>query len=198
MDPTTWNLPADIAPALRLAGRVAHLVLTLMGAAQGAPRTVSSWSDGTSWRAESDTGALWVDGPDGIYWRWADEQAVWFAPPESGAAFRHPLPEVNGLTSAHDAALWLGKAPPTVSGTRVDAATGRSVTEHSGDGLRVSVDDETGLVLDVSAEGPHGRMEMRTESLTIGPADADLFGPVAGAVPWTKFSREWEPADESL
>jgi hypothetical protein len=39
------------------------------------------------------------------------------------------------------------------------------VTEHFVEGLRINVDDETGLVLHVSADLPHGRVELRVERL---------------------------------
>jgi hypothetical protein len=196
MSPTSWALPSEEAPGPRLGGEVAHLVCTLTGAAQGAPRTISCWSDGASWRCESDGGGLWVEGSHGTFWREDGDADVWYAPPGSVPVFRHPLPEVVALRSVDEAAAgWLDLDVPTAEGSGVHEATGRAVTMYAGDRLRVAVDAETGLVLDVRADKPLGPVALRVESLSLGPADGDLLGPVGSARPWAEFASDWEPAD---
>lgn len=179
----TWLIGPQTAPMQPWPdGLMVSARYTLQGRAQGAPRQVDYWRYARWVRAEIYNDLTYLCGPQGTFGGFSHGQATWHARPDTADVFRHPLPELTGLSSPEDAALWLGTSSKLESARRVpaDPEVGRPAVLREGPRIQVWQDEETGLVLHIAATNARGAtVTVMTIKFATLPSDPLLFEPPA-------------------
>jgi hypothetical protein len=165
-----------------MVGRMVTGCVELTGVVTHAPRTVEFWYAPAAltyddrWRITIGGRLLWlatplghaVDSGDGL--RWTDRS-------DDVEPFPRPAPEVVSLASLDRAVSRLGSAArPEPSGVLYVAGRGCRAYETAGARrARLVVDEETGFVLKVDADGSRGPHQITVRDFAVVPLEPEVF-----------------------
>ena len=179
-----WSM-SDAQPGRTLDAPGVVTEYTKVDGQGAAPAVVRAWDIGQYQRAEVADRLVWLTNPDGVHWSDNLEQPPWFAPTGTDPLFVHPLPELQGLRSLHDACAWLDFPELEPAGRLTHGGTGRTAWRHDGDGVRLTEDVATGRILSVSI-ATRWAFRLDTTSFAMVPRQA-----VAAAFAYAGPSRPW-------